>query len=167
MFCVRCGRNLEGGDVFCPECGKPVGDPVRGNAQYVAAPGRSTFALSLATAMVLVYSLFAIVLGLALLTMGDAILAMMEQDPAAYEGFGLTPESFGQILPMAIAVFLVSGVLAAISAAFVINRKNHTVATLACLGATLVLFVSFDPLMVGIGLLATLLIYVSKPHFVS
>ncbi|NLL95356.1 MAG: zinc ribbon domain-containing protein [Thermoplasmatales archaeon] len=167
MFCERCGRNLSDGESYCPECGFPVRGDVLPPAYRQPVVRESDTLLTVASIAVMVYAGMALLTGLTMLTMGDTMISMIEQNPSVYEMFGLTAEDFRKLLPVAMVELLVSGVLAAVSSFFTMTRTNHRAAVLSCLAASLTLLVTMDIMLLAVGLLVTYCIHRSKAHFLS
>ena len=123
MFCVRCGRELQERDTFCPACGKPVHEPV----PLLPHEGRIRGHVRLLGILWLALSVFRLVPGFVLLAMFQ-------------HGFpfgGDVPGFVVEIIRMVAYVFLAAGVLGIMAGWGLLERRPwaRTLAiVLGCVG---------------------------------
>lgn len=114
-------------DRFCPECGHPNGSPVTGSAMPVENKRESLLTIAVLDA---VWVLIALICGLEVLLNGAELIAAMKADPGIWDIVAplFSEAQILQMFGVMGAVFIVSGISAAVSAALTVKGRHYKIA---------------------------------------
>ncbi len=162
-FCTRCGRNLSEIDRYCPECGMkvPGRTPEEDKAEEEAIKGALSTRLNIAVAMILIYSIPLLIVGLYILvdasTISDALF------PTYQEHFGYTQDEMDLLVKWSGYSCIISSVLGIAAAALSYKRRAYWAAVFLCIVSMFSGVLGF--LALFMGMIAFWLILTSKPLF--
>lgn len=137
-FCVRCGQNLAPDAKFCPACGTRVPgrnqEQVEEERQAVRDLAKSR--LNWATAMMLIYSIPFMLIGIYLLVDLDGIVNMIMTDPM-YEGYvdyyGWTYDQLHDVFEVAGYAYIVSSVCGIVASVLCWKKTKYWFALILCI----------------------------------
>lgn len=155
-FCTRCGRYLEQGVSFCPDCGLRVPGRSPEQIEEDKAQVRSLMAsrLKWAAVMMLVYSIPFLILGVYISVGLDGFVNELFTNPAYsdyVEFYGLTQDEVSGVLRYAAIMYIVSSVCGIASAALCMKRRMYWVAMILCVMSFLLGTMGFFGLFIGLG----------------
>lgn len=171
-FCSGCGKTLEPGMQFCPQCGMVVsGSAAEEEIIEEQKQFRSFVLESRRTWLVFLLAVYAIpVIIMAVFALVDAsstasaIWSSSEfQDWIATHHLNLTEQDVKNYLTYAAAMGLASGICALISLIFVYLKKKWLIAFIACFAAAILCFWSIFGII--IGFMVAFMIYGSRELF--
>ena len=171
-FCSKCGKTLEPGMQFCPQCGEIVSGSATEEEMkekqkefygimLYARRNWLIFLLAIYAIPVIVFALIAL---LDASSTASAIWSSTEfQEWIRSHGFNYSQQDIQNYITYASGLALASGICAAISLACVYMRKKWIIAVAACLAASILCFWSIFGII--IGFLVTWMIVGSKDIF--
>ena len=166
-FCPACGRNVSPGTEFCPACGMRLSGPAEVSVTAVTEKkGRDR--INIAVALILLYSVPLIFLGLYVLVNAAAIAEMLfkfYEDTPVYSVLTeyYTVETMTAFLKQTAAAAIAGGAAGITSAVLALKRRLWAPTILLCLMSAGIAIMSLIGLVMG--LIAFWLLYKAKPAF--
>lgn len=137
-FCIHCGEILATDAKFCPKCGARI--PGRNQEQVEeekqAVRDGMKYRLYWAIALMLIYSIPFLIIGIYLMVDLDGIVNMIMTDPlyADYvDYYGWTYDQLTDVFQIASYAYILSSVCGIISAALCWKRRFYWVALVLCI----------------------------------
>lgn len=167
-FCTRCGHMLSDGTRFCPECGLrvPGANPEQVEEERQAIRDAMGRQLRWATAVMVIYSVPFLVLGIYAATNIGSMTDLIVNDPnfSGYaDMYGLTYDEVYSYFEYAALGFIASSVCGLVCAVCCWRRAHFWAAFLLCMAAILLGSMGFISMF--LGFIALWLIIGSKPGF--
>lgn len=162
-FCTRCGRSLSPNDIFCPECGFRVAkpDPEEQKAAETAMFDAMSSRLKIGVAMMLIYAIPMLILGLYILVDAATITDVLY---GAYQEYaGVTEEEIDQLVKWAGYAYLISGVTGCAASALCLKTKAYWVAVTLCIMSMFTGVMGLFALFMG--MISFWIVLTSKPLF--
>ena len=173
-FCTGCGRGLEPGMQFCPQCGRVVsGSETEEEYRQKAVEVEQFLAESRFNWVIFALAIYAIpttIAGLLLLidagAMADTVWSNADfQNWVISHDYDITVDSVKNYITIVAGLCLASGLCALVSMACVIRRKMWKIAVIACAAAAVLCCWSLFGIF--IGLLMAWFVYSLKEMFSS
>lgn len=160
-FCVSCGSKINEASTVCSVCGKHVYE------NYEVKPHSKPVKNHLVTIAILslIYAVFAIIFGTYAVLMIDVFIEFLKvEDPALWEEFMkiIAEDKLRDSMLLVGALFILSGVFAAITGIFAAIKKYYVVTLICCIISTVLGAI----LLIGLfGIIVVVLITSSKDSF--
>ncbi len=171
-FCTGCGKNLEPGMQFCPQCGKVVSGSaadaeMKENMQEMAEVAIQMRRKWL-TFLLFVYAIPVVIAGIIALAdasaVTDAVWSSDEfQSWISSHGYDFSKDDVSTYITWASVFILLSGLCALGSGVLVYRKRKWIAAVILCLVASMLCFWSVFGLI--IGFLVTWMLIDAKPLF--
>lgn len=167
-FCTRCGKQLGQDVTFCPDCGLRVPGMAPEQVEQERGMVREILdsRLKWAAAMMLIYSIPFLILGVYIAVGVDGFVDELFTNPAYadyVDFYGLTPDEVTEICQYVSIMYVVSSICGIVSAVLCLKKRMYWVASIFCVLSFLLGCVGFFALFMGLG--AFWLIMTSKLGF--
>lgn len=155
-FCTRCGRNLEPGVAFCPECGLRVpgktDEQVREEKEQIRTFMQKR--MKWAAIMMLVYSIPFLFIGAYIIVCADSLVTELFTNPMyaeAIDFYGVTEAEMKNLFDYLGILYVISSLFGVISSVLCIKRRLYWVAMVTCILSFLLGAAGFFALFMGLG----------------
>ncbi len=183
-FCIECGKELSPGDKFCPSCGATI----RSDEYWDEAPAGSVVTtayvedmsgtLNTVGIMTLLWSAFALLVGISLISVignMDALIEQLMNQPDPYDSSksmwdylvenGVTKDLLKEVLIVIGAPFVISGIFGFVSGILALLRKHYFISLMSLIVCVVCSTVGFVSLVIGI--IAIIFLTKCKSAFIS
>ena len=156
QFCTRCGRYLEQGVSFCPDCGLRVPGRSQEQIEEEKAQVRSAMntRLKWAGIMMLVYSIPFLIIGIYIFVCLDGFVNELFTNPAYadyVDFYGLTQDEMTAFLKYVALIYIASSACGIVSSILCFKRRLYWVAMVLCVMSFLMGTMGFFGLFIGLG----------------
>lgn len=155
-FCTRCGRKLEPGTAFCPECGLRVPgkseEQVREEKEQIR--GFLQTRLKWAAAMMLIYSIPFLIIGVYISVSLDSLVNELFTNPAysdVIDFYGLTESEMTDLFGYLGILYIISSLFGIVSSVLCLKRRMYWVAMVLCIMSFLTGAAGLFALFMGLG----------------
>jgi magnesium-transporting ATPase (P-type) len=166
-FCPTCGAHLGESNTFCAKCGAGIDDESTTTSPKMqnSTSQRSTI-MWVIIILAAIWAVFAIIWGIWAIISAQAQIdgALTSDILDTLNQFDIDPQTLVTAVQAIGAVFLISGIMAAMTAVLVLLRKQHTIALILCIIGSILALIA----LVGIiGLIMAYYLNKSKGEFIS
>lgn len=137
-FCIQCGQALADDARFCPACGArvPGRNPEQVEEERQAVRDVMKYRLNWAIALMLIYSVPFLIIGIYLVADLDGIVNMILTEPAYQdyvEYYGWTYDELQEVLQVASFAYILSSVCGIVSAVLCWRKTKYWLALALCI----------------------------------